>query len=562
MKAYNQYVTDVISGKVVACEYIRLACQRHQDDLKRLDKSQFKFSETLADYYINFIHGLKLSKGKNAGQNIELQPWQQFMVASLFGWVELREGQWVRRFRKCYVEIPRKNGKSTLAAAIALCCFVADQEGGPQVYCAATSRQQANIVFTEIQAMVRQNSHLSEFLEVLSKSIVFANREVGVITTLASNADKMSGLNTHCAIIDELHEHPNRGVVDIVTTSTSARAQPLIFEITTAGKRMDRVCYDHHKYSIDILRGISQDDAWFTLIYTIDKEDDWTDSDVWKKANPNLNVPGAKSLDYMLSEFNEASKSTSKAQAFKQLDLNMWIFGADGWIDDSVWSSQEVEQINWDEIQKLPCWAGLDLAQTKDFSALTLLFHDDKTKQFYLKSYKWAASENIDDMALKFEPNLKIWANEGYIDLTDGNVMDADKIEKDIIQIIKALPNFQSLAYDRMFAHQLITHIEAEGIKCHHYSQNVTNMAAPTAGIEADIRNRKITHEPDPVFRWMLSNSQIKRVNDMPKIVRNSNKFKIDAVIAMIMAYGQFMTDTATAPVKKSVYETRGIITI
>ena len=164
-----------------------------------------------------------------------------------------------------------------------------------------------------------------------------------------------------------------------------------------------------------------------------------------------------------------------------------------------LFHSHDMNKINWDEIQKLPCWAGLDLAQTKDFSALTLLFHDDKTKQFYLKSYKWAASENIDDMALKFEPNLKIWANEGYIDLTDGNVMDADKIEKDIIQIIKALPNFQSLAYDRMFAHQLITHIEAEGIKCHHYSQNVTNMAAPTAGIEADIRNRKITHEPDPV---------------------------------------------------------------
>ena len=561
MLTYKDYIKDVQSGKIAVCEYIRLAVDRHTKDLKQLDKKQFKFVPELAAYYINFIQDLKLSKGKAAGQNIKLMPWQQFMIAMLFGWLEKREGEWVRRYRKCYIEVPRKNGKSTIAAAVALCCFVADREGGPEVYCAATSRKQASIVFNEIKSMIRQNDHLSEFLEVLSKSIAFMDKSVGTITTLASNSEKMSGLNTHCAIIDELHEHPNRGIVDIVTTSTSARAQPLIFEITTAGKRLDRVCYEHHKYSADILRGIQKDENWFSMIFTIDKGDDWESTATWHKANPNLGVPGAKSLEYMMAEYNEAKTSTSKANAFKQLDLNVWVFGSDGWIDDGIWGKQEVEQIDWSYVNSLPCWAGLDLAQTKDFSALSLLYWDESAKKFYLKFIKWAAEDNIKDMAYKFEPSLLQWAEQGYIRMTDGNVMDADLIESEIIKEIKSIPNFQSLAYDRTFAHQMVLHFEREGIRCQPYSQAVTNMAPPTAGIEADIRNLMMIHEPDPVFRWMLSNAQVKRINDMPKIVRNSTKFKIDAVIALIMAYGQFLTEKLQ-PKKTSVYSTRGIIVV
>lgn len=562
MKPYNTYANDVVSGKIVACELVKLACQRHLDDANNLPKSRFKFSEELADYYINFAHSLKLSKGKSAGNYITLQPWQQFMVASIFGWLEYRDEQWVRRFRKVYIEIPRKNGKSTIAAVIALATFIADQEGGPEVYCAATSRKQASIVFDEVKSMVRQNEHLSEFIEVLSKSVAFADKTSGVITTLASNSDRLSGLNTHCAIIDELHEHPNRGIVDIVTTSTSARSQPLIFEITTAGRRMDRICYEHHKYSTDVLRGIITDDNWFSLIYTIDKDDDWKDEAIWLKANPNLNVSGAKSLEYMRSEFTEASISNSKSHAFQQLDLNVWVFGADGWIADAEWVNCQ-QDIDWDKVKELPCWAGLDLAQSKDFSALAFIFFDAPNKRFYFKSIQWAASDNIRQMADKYDPNIMQWANDGYIRVTDGNIMDTDLIEAEILKELKALPNFQSLAYDRMFAHQLILHLEKEGIRCQHYAQNVHNMAAPTASVEADIKNGAIIHEADPVFRWMLSNAQIKRVNDMPKIIRNSAKFKIDAVIALIMAYGQYMTDAATiAAPKVSIYETRGIIKI
>lgn len=560
MKAYNHYASEIVKGNITACEFVRLACHRHLSDLESLPSDRFKFSEELADYYISFAHSLKLSKGKSAGNYITLQPWQQFMVASVFGWLEFRDGQWVRRFRKVYIEIPRKNGKSTIAAVIALATFIADQEGGPEVYCAATSRKQASIVFDEVKSMVRQNEHLSEFIEVLSKAVGFADKSSGVITTLASNSDKLSGLNTHCAIIDELHEHPNRGIVDIVTTSTSARAQPLIFEITTAGRRMDRICYEHHKYSTDVLRGIIKDENWFTLIYTIDKDDDWQDESIWLKANPNLNVSGAKSIEYMRSEFVEASISQSKAHAFQQLDLNVWVFGADGWIDDAAWMRCE-EQIDWERIKQLPCWGGLDLAQSKDFSALAFIFYDADNKRFYLKTIQWAASDNIKEMADRYDPNIMQWANDGFIRVTDGNIMDTDLIEADILNEIKSLPNFQSLAYDRMFAHQLILHLEKEGIRCQHYAQNVHNMAAPTASVEADIKNGSIIHEADPLFRWMLSNAQIKRVNDMPKIIRNSKKFKIDAVIALIMAYGQYMTDaaTVTAP-KKSIYETRGII--
>ena len=561
MKGYNQYIKDVQSGKVSVCKEVQNAVNRHVNDLKDLPKDRFKFSEQMADYYIGFIQGLKLSKGVGAaGFNIQLQNWQQFVIANIFGWYELRDGDWVRRFKKAYVEIPRKNGKTTLAAAIALCLFVADEEPGPEVYFAATKRAQANIGFTETKNMIRQNPHLSEYLEVFAYNIHYSTQRPGMIETLSSNSDKMSGLNIHGAIIDEVHEHKHRGIIDIVTTSISARTQPLIFEITTAPSNLDSICYEHHKMTSDILAGLIHDENWFGIIYGIDEGDDWEDPAVWLKANPNLGVPGAKKLSYMQSEFVEAKNSTSKSVAFKRLDLNILIFGAAGWIKDEEWTAAQGE-IDWNEVIKLPCWGGLDLAQSKDFSSLALLFFDKENKIYYTKEYTWAPSENLKDMAARNNPSILQWVADGWIVETDGNIIDPDYMQAEIIKIIKSLPDFRSLAYDKMYAYQMMGNIEKEGIVCMEFSQRVTNFAAPTAGFEADLKAKKIIHDSNPCTRWMVSNCVIKNVNDMKKIVRNSTKYKIDTVIAMVMAYGQMLTDTAVPEPAKSVYETRGIIT-
>jgi phage terminase large subunit-like protein len=559
---YNQYIDDVISGKQAACKHIVNACKRHVKDLNTLDKNVYKFDEEKAQWYIDFIQMLKLSKGVGAaGQCIKLQPWQQFIVASIFGWQHKRDGEWYRRFKKAYIEIPRKNGKTTLATAIALCCFVADREPGPEVYFAATHRGQALQGFNECKQMIYQNEDLSEFLEVFERNIHFKDPLIAGKIEPLSSSKKQSGYNTHAAVVDEVHEHPNRTIIDLLTTSISARTQPLIFEITTSGKDINTICFDHHKMTSDILSGVIKDESWFGVIYSIDKDDDWQLESSWFKANPNLGVPGAKKIDYIRSEFIEATNSPNKTNTFKQLDLNIWVFGGSGWIIDDVWMAISKDDIDWSYVESLPCWAGLDLAQSKDFSSLVLLFFDKDNKKFYTKEYSWCAEQNLLNLALNNEPQLMQWADDGYIKKQHGNIMDADLIEDDIVEILSKLPNFKSLAFDRMFIGSMANHLENKGFKTSEFNQSVKNFAAPTSDIEAQINAGNIIHSGNPVTRWMLSNCLIKNVNDMKKLVRDSRKYKIDSIIAMVQAYGQYMTDTAQDEEQPSPYMDRGIIT-
>jgi len=209
----------------------------------------------------------------------------------------------------------------------------------------------------------------------------------------------------------------------------------------------------------------------------------------------------------------------------------------------------------------LPCWAGLDLAQSRDFSSLVLLFHDKENKKFYTKEYSWCAEQNLLNLALNNEPQLMQWADDGYIKKQHGNIMDADLIEDDIVDILGKLPNFKSLAFDRMFIGSMANHLENKGFKTSEFNQSVKNFAAPTSEIEAQINAGNIIHSGNPVTRWMLTNCLIKNVNDMKKLVRDSRKYKIDSIIAMVQAYGQYMTDTAQDEEQPSPYMDRGIIT-
>ena len=542
---YNQYIDDVLSGKQIANKHIINACKRHKNDIIKLPKKQFRFNQELAHYYIDFIQQLKLSKGVGAAGNyIILQPWQQFLIASIFGWQELRDDIWVRRFKKAYIEIARKNGKTTLAAAIALCCFVADQEPGAEIYFAATHRGQAMQGFNECKQMILQNESLTEFLEVYERNVHYIDPLISGKIEPISSSKKQSGYNTHCSIIDEIHEHQNRNIIDLITTSIGARTQPLIFEITTAGKDINTICFEHHKLTSDILEGVKIDNSWFGLIYSLDKDDDWNDENNWYKSNPNLGIPGAKKIEYMRGEFTEAKNSPNKTNTFKQLDLNIWVFGGSGWIIDEIWM-QNKRDYTLDEIKHLPCYAGLDLAQSKDFSSLVLLFHDEEKKKFYIKENTWVAEHNLLNMALNNEPQLMQWADDKYINVSGGNIMDADLIEEDIKKIILDLPNFKSLAFDRMFIGSMANHFINVGINAVEFNQGIKNFAAPVSALEAEINAGNIYHDGNPVTRWMLSNCLIKNINDMKKIVRDSRKYKIDTIIALVQAYGQYMTDTA-----------------
>jgi phage terminase large subunit-like protein len=555
IKDYDSYAIDVIAGREPACNWVVLACKRYLNDKQRKD---LKFDEKEVDFIINFIQLLKQSKGEFGGQNLVLQRWQKFIIANIFGFYKKNDtGKLVRRYRKCYVEIPRKNGKSTFASAIALYMFTADKEPGPQIYFAATKKDQAKICYDEAVSMIKYNTSFSNELVIQKSSsrVLYKSERYGFMTPLSADSDKMSGFNTHLGVIDELHEHPNSQIVDLLTTSISARLQPIIFEITTAGKRLDSICYEHSKMTEEILQGIKLDDNWFGIKYSIDEGDDWTLPATWRKANPNLGV--SKKWDYMYSEYQEATNRASKVNVFKQLDLNVWTFGGKGWITDEQWMDCD-DRMSDEDLKDLPMWAGLDLAETRDFSALSMVFKLPDGN-LYLKVKMWCPEENAIELAKQSQPFILNWANDGWIDFTDGNVTHFDKIEDDIITELSKF-NCQALAFDRRYAGTMPNHLNEQGINATAYAQTASMMSQPIKEIERLVISKKIRHDGSPSMRWMMSNAKVKEnQGDEVKIIRGKEGGKIDAVISSIMAVGEMMSDELKDYTKKSIYNNRDI---
>lgn len=556
IKDYDKYAIDVIAGREVACNWVKLAAKRYLSDKQRSD---LVFLDNKVDLVINFCQLLKQSKGEFGGQKLVLSGWQKFILANIFGFYKTNdEGKLVRKYKKAYIEIPRKNGKSTFASAIALYMFIMDGEHGPEVYFAATKKDQAKVCYNEAASMVRFNTELSSYLTIQKSRdrIIYTNGNFGYITPLSADSDTMSGLNPHFASVDEVHEHKNSGVIDLLTTAIGARLNPMIFEITTSGKDLDSICYEHHKLTEEILQGIKDDDNWFGIIFTIDEGDDWTQPATWRKANPNLGI--SKKWDYMYNEFQEATNRASKVSVFKQLDLNVWTFGGKGWLVDEQWQACE-EYITDDILKECPMWAGLDLAETRDFSALVMAFKLPDGN-IYIKTKVWCPEENAVELAKQMQPFLLNWERDGYINFTEGNVTHFDKIESDIIEELKKY-KCKALAYDRRYSGSMPNHLINEGINATSYAQTAGMMSPPIKEIERLVISGKLKHEGSPVMRWMVSNAKVKEnQGEEVRIIRDSKKTKIDAVIAMIMSIGDLMSDETKEAAKTQIYKDRDIL--
>jgi phage terminase large subunit-like protein len=377
------YARAVRKGEIVAGKLVRLACERHFNDLKQGKKRGLRWDPAAAKHALDFFTHLRHSTGEWAGQPFEPQPWQAFVIGCLFGW---KRADGMRRFRTAYIEVARKNGKSVLLAGTALYALIADKEHGAQVYAAATTRDQAKIVFGEAERMVEASSALKSRvtrtvnnLAVLSTSSWFR--------PLSADASKMDGLNIHFAAVDELHEHPTAEIVQKLSTATGARRQPLIFEITTAGHDRHSVCRQHHDFSVKALEGsVPQDvaDTWLAYIARIDEGDEWTDPAVWVKANPSLGV--TVKLDDLRRQIDEAREMPAQQNAIRRLRLNEWTEQVTRWLDMAVWdeggprASTDWRRVKSDlndlgnRLAGRECYGGLDLARVNDLSAFVLLF--------------------------------------------------------------------------------------------------------------------------------------------------------------------------------------------
>lgn len=558
--AAEQYAADVLSGKQVACKWVRLAVERQARDLQRAaDKDPdfpFYFDEYAANRPIEFIQTFchhSLGRWAKTNERLKLEPWQQFILWVVFGWKRRETG--LRRFRSIFQQVARKNGKSTLLAAIGLYLLVADGEPGAEIYSAATKKDQAKIVWGEAARMVKKSPHLRKHVEA-SKANLAVLETSSKFEPLAADDDNLDGLNVHAALIDEIHAHKTRGVFDVLETATGSREQPLVWVITTAGVAFpNSIALELLNWTQSILQGTEVDETFFGVVFTLDELDRWDDESVWVKANPNLGVSAA--LDDLQRKCQKA-KSLPSAQAnFKTKHLDVWQNQHETWLPIEKWDAC-YEDFSAESLLGKPFFAGLDLSSTIDISALVLVFPDvEETRDadgkatlqeiYRVLPFFFIPEENAAAKGEQDRTNYPLWIEQGLIEATDGDVIDYDQIRFRYRSLAESYDHQQG-GFDPWNATQLTTQLrEQDGLDLVPIRQGFGSLSAPSKATEALIASRRIRHNGNPVLRWMVSNVAMKKDpagNIKPDKSKSANK--IDGVVALIMAVDRAVVRQST----------------
>lgn len=550
----QMYIDGVLNGDIPVCRWTHLAVERHVRDLLDGPGRGLFFDEFAAQRILDFCEQfLRHSKGEWAGQALRLEPWQKFTMWALFGWKRKADG--MRRFRTSYLEVPRKNGKSTVAAGVGLYLMLADGEAGAEIYSAATKRDQARITHGEATRMVLASKALmgrvAKFKDNLNVPATNSKFE-----PLGADEDSLDGLNIHGAIIDELHAHRTRKVIDVLETATSARRQPMAYEITTAGFNQTSVCFEHHRYTQQILDGTAQDDSWFGIIFTIDDGDDWRNEETWRKANPNLDI--SKKIDYMRQQAAKAERMPAALNAFLTKDLDVWTQQSDRWIDIDLWD-ENAGTVNEAELAGRTCYGGLDLSSVSDITAWVMIFpREDDSQEIDVLCRFWVPEAKLWDDDNKYAAQYRAWKASGWLQTTEGNAVDYAFIKR---QIIEDAIKFQlvDMNVDRLFqAAQIMMELADEGLTVVAMGQGFMDMAMPMKAFEGRLLKKKIHHGGNPVLRWMADNMSVKQdpAGNLKPDKANSQG-KIDGIVALVMGIDRAERHTLGG----SVYDERGIRT-
>jgi phage terminase large subunit-like protein len=533
---------------------VRLACERHLRDLDSGSERGIHFDARAATRAIEFFGFLHLAEGEHAGKPFHLEPFEQFIVGSLFGW---KGADGHRRFRTAYVEIGKGNGKSPMAAGIGLFGLFADGEMGAEIYSAAVTRDQAKIVFSDAEKMVEASPSLLRRVEKTVNNIAILQTN-SYFRPVSSEARGLDGKRVHIALIDEIHEHPNSHVVDKMRAGTKGRRQALIFEITNSGYDRNSVCWQHHDYSTKILEGIIDDDSWFAYICQLDpcqecaregkaqpKDgcphcDQWTNEAVWLKANPCLDVSITRK--YLREQVREAVGMPAKQNIVKRLNFCMWTEQSVRWIDMGAWDECAVP-VELDDLRGRACFGGLDLSSTTDLSAFVLLFRPrEDGEPWQIVCRFWMPSDHVRRRVERDRVPYDQWIRDGYIEATDGNVIDYEFLRKRIHEDAEQF-TIKEIAFDRWNATQVCTQLQSDGLEMMPFGQGFASMAAPTKELEKLIVGRQLAHGGHPVLRWMVSNVAVKQDpagNIKPD--KSKSTERIDGVVALIMALGRAAT--------------------
>jgi phage terminase large subunit-like protein len=552
----NAYMADVLSGKIPACKWVRLACQRQLDDLAREGTEDFPyiFDAAQANRVCKFIEKFPHVQGFKG--KLRLEPWQCFVTTSVFGWLHRDTG--LRRFRRVYTEVGRGNGKSAWTAPIGLYMAFMDGEPGAEVYVAAVTRDQTDHVFKlAAQPMVRRTPEfMSRYgIEVTSNTIV-QQSTASLFRALASRTNSLDSLNIHFGIIDELHAHPTREVYESLDSGTGKRDNSMLWMITTAGTDRSGICYDRRDYVIKILEKTLKAETWFGIIYSIDEGDDWATPEAAQKANPNWGV-SVKPSD-ILPKLLEARQLASAASNYKTKHLCVWVGADAAWMDMLRWAKCADPKLEEDEFQGQNCIVALDLSSKLALTAKAKIFWKalpteivdrktgEKSKQTRLHWYVfldcWTPQARIEESR---NSQYKAWAQDSWLRTCSGETIDYDDMESNIRDEIK-LFRVLEVAFDPWHDHTIVNHLQAEGITVVEVPQLPKNLSEPMKELEAAVYDGRFHFNGDPILTWAVSNvvAQPDRNDNLfPAKERAENL--IDPATALLTALNRAMVNAS-----------------
>ena len=482
------------------------------------------------DRAIRFIQNLKHVKSIWAGQKLLLEQWQRDFVGKLFGTLN-PEG--LRQYRNAFVFIPRKNSKSTLAAAIAIYCLVSDGEQGAEIYSAANDREQASVVFDIAASMVRADKYLSSLCRILdSQKKIIYKKTNSIYKALSAESGTKHGLNPSVVIYDELHEAKNSELFDALKSGMGARQQPLFITLTTAGYDRLSLCYQMYSYACRVRDGVIKDDTFLPIIYEAPKGSDWQSEDTWRAANPNYGVSVLPSFVAQAAEL--AKEMPSRLYAFQRLQLNIWTEASVRWLPQAQWDAGAVAPLTLDDLQGKECWAALDLSATTDITALVLIFPHDGG--WLVRPYFWLPAETAKRREREAGIPYRAWADAGHIELTEGNAVDYDRVRQRIGELATQY-NIRQIGIDRWNATQITNQLTGDGFDVVPVGQGFASMSAPSKELEKLVWQGKLWHWGNPVLAWMASNAVADidaAGNVKPSKAKSSEK--IDGISALVTA--------------------------
>ena len=546
-----RYAQQVLDGKLVTGQWIKLAAQRFFDWIETADQDGYILDHNQGMFAINFFPKfLTHTKGPMAKTKtpFELSPYQQFTIYNIFAWVNVETK--LRRINFIYEAVARKNGKTTQLAGLGLYCQALDGEEGPEIYVGATKEAQAKTLWEQAFAFVEKS--------LLLRTLGFRNtqREIrfshtsGVFRFLGGDSKTLDGLNPSLALVDEYHAHKDDSVREVLESAMGARDNPLVYIITTAGFNLKSACKLAEDSYKDILLGLNVDNHTLIMIHQMDAEDDWEDENNWEKANPNV-LYNSTLMDFMRREFIKAKNQPSKIPNFKTKSLNMWVDGDNVWIPSDIWKQNDInfgrdkklEKLKVDiaKFEKYSSYAALDLSTTTDITAFVVLSEPDEEANRFLMPFLFCPEENIDKRSKDDGVPYRYWVNNGFMIATPGNRVDYDIIE-DYVKANYKKFNVNRVEVDRWNSESISNHLLDAGLEVSEFSQTITNYSHPTKTFEKLVYDGKIKHDGNPVMEWMLSGCvTIEDHNENIRISKgksHANGKRIDGIIAAIMALG------------------------